>query len=189
MKRLAGGLAVLLIVAGAAVAAAAASIPDSAGVIHGCRDPKSSPPNRLRVIHADAGQKCRRGEVALNWNQTGPRGPAGAQGPQGEQGPAGPPGPPGPAGVAGVHVVSELRVAGQFFSEVVAVTCPDGETALSASAQAFVGDSAEISDQGLRWAASPVGDDPPTGYNIRAGYTTERAGDTLRFYVTCAQTG
>jgi len=37
--------------------------------------------------------------------------------------------------------------------------------------------------------ALPVGDDPPTGFNIRGIYGTERTGDTLRFYVTCAQTG
>jgi hypothetical protein len=39
--------------------------------------------------------QCRRGDISISWNQTGPQGPAGQQGPQGA---TGSPGPPGPAG-------------------------------------------------------------------------------------------
>src|SRR5206468_1655083 len=58
-------------------ALAYASIPDSSGVIHGCRGSRSGV---LRVIDSDAGARCLAGEVALDWNQ------------QGEPGPPGPPG-------------------------------------------------------------------------------------------------
>jgi len=53
---------------------ASASIPDSGGVIHGCRDTKSG---ALRVIDTNTGQTCGKGEAALNWSQTGPAGPSG----------------------------------------------------------------------------------------------------------------
>jgi len=51
-----------------------ASIPDSAGVIHGCYQTSNG---SLRVIDTDAGGKCSSGENPLNWNQTGPVGPRG----------------------------------------------------------------------------------------------------------------
>ena len=53
---------------------ALASIPDSSGVIHGCR---SKTTGVLRVIDSDAGQRCLAGEAELTWNQQGPPGPAG----------------------------------------------------------------------------------------------------------------
>ena len=65
---------------------------------------------QLRVIDAQAGQKCKNGEVALSWNQKGAPGAAGPRGPQGVAGRAGPSGakgdtgnagPEGPAGPAG----------------------------------------------------------------------------------------
>jgi len=68
-------LAVCLLVAGGV--AAYASIPDAAGVIHGCYATKGG---TLRVIDTDAGQTCGKDEVALSWNQTGPQGPAGPAG-------------------------------------------------------------------------------------------------------------
>jgi hypothetical protein len=76
-----------------------AAIPDTSDVIHGCR--KSSPPSQvgqLRVIDTEAGQTCTSNEVALTWNQTGPRGATGPQGPAGATGPEGPQGEPGPSG-------------------------------------------------------------------------------------------
>jgi hypothetical protein len=77
------------------------TIPDTDGVIHGCRDQRSG---SLSVIDSDT-QQCPRGATALTWNQVGPpgpQGPAGAPGPGGPQGPAGAPGPAGPQGPAGV---------------------------------------------------------------------------------------
>jgi Collagen triple helix repeat (20 copies) len=82
---------VLLLVAGMV---AFASIPDSAGVIHGCYATKNG---ALRVIDT-ATQTCAKGEIALSWNQVGPIGP---QGIQGIQGPIGLTGPQGPIGLTG----------------------------------------------------------------------------------------
>ena len=92
-----------LLVAAAAIAlvgavAVKASIPDGAGVIHGCYSksaPPGSQPGSLRVIDTAAGQTCSLSEGAVNWSQTGPPGPQGPQGPQGSRGPTGPKGDPG----------------------------------------------------------------------------------------------
>lgn len=59
-----------LIVAGGV---AYASIPDSSGVIHGCR---KNTDGSMRVID-DSSQSCASGWSSLNWNQTGPQGPSG----------------------------------------------------------------------------------------------------------------
>jgi hypothetical protein len=75
-----------------------ATIPDSAGVVHGCYTRLTG---QLRLIDTGAGQTCLRYETPVNWNQAGPPGPAGAVGPQGAQGPQGVQGNPGPAGPAG----------------------------------------------------------------------------------------
>lgn len=53
--------AALVTVIGAAVTAAAA-IPDSNGVIHGCRNTKAG---ALRVIDTEKGQTCTKDEAAL----------------------------------------------------------------------------------------------------------------------------
>ena len=47
-----------------------ASIPDSAGVIHGCYDK-----NGLRVIDPSNGAACKNDETSLNWSQSGPQVP------------------------------------------------------------------------------------------------------------------
>src|SRR5207237_8375429 len=75
LRRL-GRRSLLLIVGGllALGGIAYATIPDAAGVIHGCYSTSGS----LRVI--DTGQACSATEKALNWNQTSPTGPTGATG-------------------------------------------------------------------------------------------------------------
>ena len=78
-----------------------ATIPDSAGVIHGCYTKASNstqPVGSLRVVDTGLGQSCALNEVALSWNQQGVKG---ATGPQGTQGPAGQTGATGPTGPAG----------------------------------------------------------------------------------------
>jgi hypothetical protein len=89
-----------LIAAGAAfgiATAVQAAIPDAHGVIHGCYDNVNG---NLRVIDPSS-SRCKTGETALKWSQTGPQGPAGPQGPPGAQGPPGPAGSPGPTGAQG----------------------------------------------------------------------------------------
>lgn len=83
--------------------AVVASIPDSAGVIHGCYNSQTG---NVRVIDSPTAT-CRNDETAIQWNQTGPQGPQGPGGPQGQKGdpgaigPAGPQGPQGATGPAG----------------------------------------------------------------------------------------
>jgi len=77
-----------------------ATIPDAAGIIHGCYNATNG---SQRIIDTSL-QSCKTNEVPIQWNQTGPPGPVGAQGPQGTQGPPGPQGPqgsPGPQGPQG----------------------------------------------------------------------------------------
>ena len=70
-----GRWGVLVAVAVAAVGGMAfAAIPTADDEIAGCY---KAPGGDLRVIDAEAGQACRRNEVALNWNRTGPPGPPG----------------------------------------------------------------------------------------------------------------
>ena len=50
-----------------------ATIPDSAGVIHGCYRNNG----QLRVIDPSNGGACKNNETGLDWSQTGPQGPPG----------------------------------------------------------------------------------------------------------------
>jgi hypothetical protein len=88
-----GGAVVTALVGGIAWA----SIPDSAGVIHGCYAKKGG---MLRVL--DTGQSCDpKTELALDWSQKGPKGDTGNTGPTGPPGPKGDKGDQGLQGVAG----------------------------------------------------------------------------------------
>jgi hypothetical protein len=89
--------------AAAAVAVAAvaggvawASIPDAAGVIHGCYQKNVG---NLRVVDNPA--DCRASELSISWKQKGDRGPTGSAGPSGPQGQQGKPGDTGPRGPTG----------------------------------------------------------------------------------------
>jgi hypothetical protein len=70
-----------------------ATIPDGAGLIHGCY---TAVGGVLRVIDPANGKgingRCLPAERALSWSRSGPQGPTGAQGPIGEAGPQGPAG-------------------------------------------------------------------------------------------------
>jgi len=121
----------LLAVAGTA----AATIPDSNQVIHGCY---SRSGGSLRVID-DGVTNCSKTETALTWNAQGPQGPQGIQGPKGDQGvqgvqgvqgQQGVQGPPGPSGTSHGYLASTNGVAvAQYpvFAPVVALhSVPDG---------------------------------------------------------------
>ncbi|MBC7237246.1 MAG: hypothetical protein H5T69_15500 [Chloroflexi bacterium] len=78
---------------------------DEDGVIYACRKKLNG---QLRMVRSC--EQCRKSEVCVSWNATGPEGPQGPagpegpmgpQGPQGEPGPQGPPGPEGPMGPQG----------------------------------------------------------------------------------------
>jgi len=85
--------------------AAHASVPDSAGVIHGCR--KKNGQTRIIDTRTDT---CDASETSLSWNQQGPQGPVGTTGPQGPSGPTGPQGPEGATGPAGVALPPEGKI-------------------------------------------------------------------------------
>jgi hypothetical protein len=81
-----------------------ASIPGTDGLIHSCY---SQATGTWRPIDTDKGQKCKSGEMPLNWNQKGPTGARGATGargptgPKGDKGDKGSRGPTGPTGAKG----------------------------------------------------------------------------------------
>jgi hypothetical protein len=110
--------AVAILVAGAGVAYA--TIPDGAGVIHGCYDKKGN----LRVVDPSAGGACTGGETALDWSQTGPQGPPGQNGTNGAN------------GVSGWQIVSfdfNLPPEGDGFvgtAQFVVAACPTGKKVL-----------------------------------------------------------
>jgi hypothetical protein len=113
---------VLLVFAGAV---AFASIPDSAGMIHGCYNTVSG---GLRVIDSPADQ-CRPSETAISWNQVGPAGATGPQGPQ------------GPSGVVGIQVVNATTANDTSAYKTVTATCPAGTKVVSGGAGIFWTDS------------------------------------------------
>lgn len=135
------GLIAILALSGGAVWAA---IPDSdSGVINGCYHKSLG---ILRVIDAEAGNRCTRWETPIRWNENGPQGEQGIQGLQGEpgsagaDGAAGPVGPVGPAGAAGPQG-------------------PQGEPGL----QGEDGDAGADGADGAPGAAGPAGPAGPTG--------------------------
>ena len=85
-----------------------ATIPDAAGVIHGCYSKSGSP---IYVIDS-AVSTCRNGDTALTWNVQGPPGPAG---PMGAPGPTGATGPAGPMGPSDGFWKNDLRTFGTLF--------------------------------------------------------------------------
>jgi type VI protein secretion system component Hcp len=119
------GLAVLS-VAGLVAGVAYASIPDSAGVIHGCivTNPAFLGPAKgtVRIIDT-ATDKCQPNETAIQWSQTGPAGAAGAQG---MPGPGGPAGPQGPAGQDAPNPTPNSVVVGTASIPGVQGSNPDG---------------------------------------------------------------
>lgn len=117
----AGGV---LLVTGVALGAVQNDYTDADGVYHACVKPASGAIRLLR-----AGESCKDGEVAIDWNQVGPQG---IQGPKGDKGDVGPVGPAGPAGLSGLEWVSEDYVLNAFTAfEIADATCPPGKIVIS----------------------------------------------------------
>lgn len=103
MRRAACAIATVVVVAGVGIAYA--SVPGSDGVIHGCYATKGG---TLRLVDS-ATPTCGKGELAIQWNQTGPQGQPGTDGTDGTNGidgTNGAPGQTGPQGPAGTGVIS-----------------------------------------------------------------------------------
>ena len=112
------GLALALIGGGAITFAAAAST----GVIYACVN------NSSGTIHVvSSADTCSTNEVALAWNQQGPKGDTGPQGPKGDTGPQG---PSGPAGMGGAAFYREQRVPMSIpnsYTEMHRIDLPEGK--------------------------------------------------------------
>jgi hypothetical protein len=109
-KKLVASIIAVIAIAGGA--SAFASLPDGAGVVHGCYD-KASGQLRVTDPNTNTPKGCSTKEAALNWNQQGPQGPA------------------GPAGITGLHQVYDTSpewTTGGIHS--LTVSCPAGERAL-----------------------------------------------------------
>ena len=97
--RVSAAVVTAFLIGSATTALGVLPIPGPDGRINGCYDFKSG---ALRVI--PLGEHCKKDEIDIYWNQTGPAGPTGptgATGSTGATGPAGPAGAIGPAGPAG----------------------------------------------------------------------------------------
>jgi hypothetical protein len=145
----------------------------------------------LRVIDTSVGQRCRRGETAIFWDQngtpgpvgpTGAAGPAGATGPAGARGttgPAGPTGATGPAGAAGATgPAGPAGATGPAGPQgIQGLVGPPGATGLqgligragpagpqgAAGSQGQHGAKGDTGDTGLQGPQGPKGDTGATG--------------------------
>ncbi len=189
-----GAAAIVLAVAGAAWA----TVPDSAGVIHGCYQKNDG---RLRVVDTASGQGCNQSEVPLQWSQTGPEGPPGPQGQQGPVGPSGPAGPaggPGPAGPPGpassaglsgwVLVSNSIQAPPNAFT-VGTVVCPTGTVPLGGGYDS--GTTPGVDQPFVVTESRPVMVDPQrggfNGWFLTAKNVTDVYLD-IRVWATCAAT-
>ena len=173
---IAGAAALVLMTGGGAAYAASASIPDSAGVIHGCYKPTSNGGvSPLGVVDtALPGGTCPKGQTALSWNQTGPQGPAGAAGPAG----------PSTAGQGGLDVIV---VQGQpDGSGRATATCPaDHPYVLSGgSSQPSGSIAAEFPFMGN---GNGTGEEPGSGNGWEAQNSTYPNGPGIEAYAICAK--
>ncbi|MGH2839694.1 MAG: collagen-like triple helix repeat-containing protein [Solirubrobacteraceae bacterium] len=154
--RMRGIPALALVGALAVVGVGYAAIPGPDGVIHSCYNASSNPSGQLRVIDADAGQKCAKNEKVLDFNQRGPRGekgekgdkgdpclssdaacigPRGPQGDKGDQGEKGDKGDPGPAVAPAYHmtyVAGDVGLPHRDTVTLAQLTLPAGRWAVSA---------------------------------------------------------
>ncbi len=158
----------------AAVAAAGgvayATVPDGAGVVHGCYATTftAGRSGQLRVIDTGKSQVCQSGEQPLDWNQKGPTGP---QGPQGPPGPQGPQGPPGLSGYESVEILGSFTLPASQGDHLTA-PCPKGKRA--------IGGGGAVRDFTLK-GSEPDPNNPQTGWTV----TFENAtGNTLMDFVT-----
>jgi hypothetical protein len=199
------GVLVALVAAGAGMAAgtiALSEIVGPDGVIHGCYKVSNG---QLRVV--PAGTACGSGELAVEWNQTGPQGPQGIQGPQGEKGdtgdtgPAGPQGiqgppgpqgeqgiqgPPGPEGPAGTGTLQTIRVqgptvaVGSLSAGTSVAACPAGWVATGGG---FRADNVNVYDS--RQGPNVFAAAPDNTWYVAAATAVLQSG-TFSAWVTCA---
>ncbi len=143
----------------AAGGGAYAVIPDRNGRIDACYGPNG----QLRVIDAEAKERCRPSERSLAWSQRGPAGPPGAAGPAG---PAGPQGPAGPAGSSGRGVVARARGSSELFVTHSDQTDPSTWPSYPVSDNQWTQAANEVDEMvgRIHWVASTC--NPGTGSSV-----------------------
>ena len=107
----------VFVAAGALLALAAgvsyAAIPSSNGTITGCVGPNGGD---LKVINAEAGASCSKGQTQLSWNQQGPA---------------------GQNGVSGYETVTAKSDVDSTHDKTVFASCPPGKKALGGGASVY----------------------------------------------------
>jgi hypothetical protein len=158
----------LLFAVGSAVGLA--SIPGSNGVISGCY---AKAGGDLRVIDASS-SSCKSNEIALEWNQQGPRGPQGEPGPKGEQ---------GPPGLSGYEVVgtATANVDPLDYAQITAY-CPTGKNVLGGGFFFNVLGTLEVVQSAPTTAAGL------SGWHVVAFNHSDTVTGNLIAYATCART-
>lgn len=169
-------LALVLAMSGGAVAATGGF--SSGGKLQACVSEQGA----IRLLKA--GQRCRKGQKAVSWNQEGPAGPRGPQGAAGPAGATGAAGTPGAAGAKGLdaftHVVIRRAVRTGFLTGDEIVKCNTGEIAVG-------GGVTSGSTAARVWASAPLDfegpEEAPTAW--LAGIANPEP-LTTKFYAICA---
>jgi hypothetical protein len=179
-----------VIVASGALGVGASAIPDASGVIHGCYlksgggddDDDGGGKGRLRVIDPSKGEKCKKREVAISWNQTGPKGDKGDTGDQGAKGDQGIQGVKGDQGDQGIQgVKGDQGIQGEKGDKG-----EDGKGAAEEYGVATVMVARGLGAEPAMWArystelGSPVGDSTGGTFRFTCTPTHERCTVTIR---------
>ena len=158
-----------------------ATIPSSGtGVINGCYAKNGE----LRVIDTDAGEKCKKNEAEISWNQgakgdtgaTGPQGPKGDTGATGATGPQGPKGDTGATGATGPQGPQGLK-GDTGATGATGATGPQGPQGLkgdtgATGATGATGPQGPQGPKGDTGATGATGPSGTTGQNITVSYGT-----------------
>ena len=145
---------VAIVTLAVAAAVAYATIPDAAGVIHGCyRASLDDQKGQLRIV--DDPTSCRSNETEIQWNQQGVAGAPGTNGIDGTTGPPGDTGPTGPAGATGAQ-------GPQGETGATGAQGPQGETG-AAGTDGTDGSDGQPGTNGAPGAKGDTGDTGPAG--------------------------
>jgi hypothetical protein len=130
-----------------------ATIPDQAGVLHGCY---SRSGGTVRVIDNSV-TTCKASETALRWNVTGPKGDEGVPGTPGA------PGSPGDRGPSDAYVVdrngnfSATSLNGATFINLVSMSLPAGSFVVNATGLVTGDDTFGVAQCAIRSPAGALG--------------------------------
>jgi Collagen triple helix repeat (20 copies) len=151
----------------------------------------------IRAGRARSGAQCSRRELAVQWNQTGPRGPqgetgaTGRQGPHGEQGlqgNTGATGPQGPAGTMGlVYVDGTTQTLGPGLSSGAPVLCPQGTQAINGYLTFTLnGQPAEVTQDGVSSTGEIMDPQQPRAWSFTYSNKTSNQTFGITPHAVCA---